>query len=161
MSREDAVRVIAVGERARGDDGVGPAVADALEARGHAVRRLWGEPAEVLEALSGAAAVVLVDAVRSGAAPGAVSVLDLAGVRLRETAGLRTSSHGLGLGEAVELARALGELPARAALVGVEGARFEPGAGLSPAAAAAIPEAVRVVESILERWRLGGEARDA
>lgn len=161
MSGAGEVRVIAVGERTRGDDGVGLAVGDALAERGYAVRRLWGEPAEVLDAVSGAEAVVLVDAVRSGSRPGAIYVVDLGRTRLAEAAGFRASSHGIGLGEAIELARALGELPERAALVGIEGARFEPGAALSPAAAAAVPDAVRAVESLVERWRLGAGAADA
>ncbi len=43
----------------------------------------------------------------------------------------RTSTHHLGLAEAVELARALGRLPQRLVVYGVEGASFEIGEELT------------------------------
>ena len=43
----------------------------------------------------------------------------------------RSSSHP-GLAEAVELARALGRLPAALELIGIEGSSFEAGRGLAP-----------------------------
>ena len=50
----------------------------------------------------------------------------------------RSSTHLLGVAEAVELARALGRLPARTVVYGIEGASFDTGAALSPEAAAAV-----------------------
>ncbi len=50
----------------------------------------------------------------------------------------RGSTHALGLGEAIELARALGRLPGRLLVYGVEGADFGTGEGLSPAVTAAL-----------------------
>jgi hypothetical protein len=53
--------------------------------------------------------------------------------------------------DAVDLARALGQLPERLIVYAVEGCRFEPGAPQSPeVVAAAEPLAARVVLEVLE-----------
>jgi len=49
----------------------------------------------------------------------------------------RLSSHGIGVGEAVELARALGQPPERCVVYAIEIGWLEMGAPLSPAVAAA------------------------
>ena len=51
---------------------------------------------------------------------------------------LGMSTHGFGLAEALELARALGQLPRRCIVYAIEGASFETGAPLSPEVAAAV-----------------------
>jgi hydrogenase maturation protease len=51
---------------------------------------------------------------------------------------MRCSTHALGVAEAIELARALGRLPARLEVYAIEGARFTAGAGLSPAVEQAV-----------------------
>jgi hydrogenase maturation protease len=91
-----------------------------------------GEPTALLDAFEGADALWVVDAVFSGAAPGTVHRLD-AGARELPAELFRTSTHHLGLAEAVELARALGRLPPHVIVFGIEGASFEPGDSLTPA----------------------------
>ena len=59
------------------------------------------------------------------------------------------STHALGLGDAIELARALGRLPERLIVFGIEAAGFEAGADLSPAVAGAIEP---VAEAVLREW---------
>ena len=44
----------------------------------------------------------------------------------------RGSTHALGVAEAIELGRALGRLPRRLLVFGIEGGSFDAGAGLSP-----------------------------
>jgi hydrogenase maturation protease len=53
------------------------------------------------------------------------------------------STHGFGLGEAIELARALGSLPPHCVVYAIEGATFEAGAPLSPPVAAAVGDVAR------------------
>jgi hydrogenase maturation protease len=89
--------------------------------------------------------VWLVDAVSSGAEPGTVHRLDASEHEL-PAALFRASTHHLGLAEAVELARAVGRLPRRTIVYGIEGSSFETGEVLSDeveAAAARVAEAVR------------------
>ena len=147
----DRPLVLGVGNRFRGDDGVGPAVLDALAGRPAAVavadlRELDGEPTRLLDAWDGRRRVVVVDAVRSGTATpdgGAGRLVVLAGAEAvdpervaRWRAGV--SGHSAGLAEAIRLATVLGRLPDELCIVGVEVAGVDEGPGLSPAVAAAV-----------------------
>jgi hydrogenase maturation protease len=147
------VIVVGLGHPDRGDDGVGPAVARRL-ATAEGVRAVEvTEPLSILDELADAAALVIVDAVRTGAVPGSVLVRDLAVEPLPVT-GAPGSGHLMGLGNVLELARELGRLEAPVTLVGVEGAAFLLGTGLSAAVAEAVPEAVRAVTGLVARWRV-------
>jgi hydrogenase maturation protease len=139
--------VIGVGNPYRGDDGVGPAVIGLLKARrvaGAVLTRSLGEATDLIDLWSGADLAILVDAVlASPAHPGRVHRL---AVHRSPTERTRAaSSHGLDLGEAVELARVLGRLPGELVLYAVEVERVDHGLGLSPAVAAA---AARLAEQI-------------
>ena len=68
------------------------------------------------------------------------------------------STHGLGLGTAIELARACGDLPERLVVFAVEARSFGPGGGLSPSVAAALSRLERLVKS--EIRRAGGAGRE-
>ena len=148
----DGAVVIGVGNPDRGDDGVGPEVLGRLAGRLPDDVRLLSlagaDPAAIMEAWSGSGRVVLVDAMVSGAAPGTIARYDAAAGPL--PAGLRlASTHALGAEAAVEMARALGRLPGRLVVYGVEGVSFAAGSGLSPAVRAALSAAVeRVVEEV-------------
>jgi hydrogenase maturation protease len=89
-----------------------------------------------------------VDAVVTGGIPGEVVRLDASGEALPATY-FRQSTHLVSIPEAIELGRALGRLPERVILYGVEGVAFEPGSAVSPAVSAGAEEAVlRVVEEL-------------
>lgn len=138
------VLVLGIGNRFRSDDGVGPAVADRLRALGIPAEERSGEGAELIDAWQGHDTVIVVDACRSDAAPGTVLRIDAAVEPL--PAGLfHYSSHLFGLAEAVETARALGRLPRRLIVFGIEGAAFGFGDSLSPAVEIAAGEVVRRV----------------
>lgn len=139
--------VVGIGQDAAGDDGVGLAVARALAARGACVREC-ADASVVLALLEAGRRVVIVDAVVGGGAPGAVVRLD-PGALASGPAPL--SSHGLGVAEALELARTLyGEGAARGvAIVGVAIDRPAGAAlGLSPAVAAAVEPAAQLAASL-------------
>lgn len=139
--------IIGIGNTLRGDDGVGLCVVRQLVTRlpaGVSVLESNGEAAALLEAWTGATCVLLVDALESGAEPGTIRRIDAtAGPLLLKS--FRGSSHSLGIGEAVELGRALNQLPPQLVVYGIEGCNFEQGAGLSGAVAAS---AAKVVEEI-------------
>jgi len=143
-----AVRVVGVGRTLRGDDGAGPWVARALAAEaleGVSVSECPGEFDALLDLWEGAEAVVVVDAVRSGAAPGTLVRLDAVATSVPAPAG--PSLHGFGLAEAIEFARALGRMPPVLVVHGVEAARVTPGSGFSPAVAAALPSLLDAVRA--------------
>jgi hydrogenase maturation protease len=81
---------------------------------------------------------VVIDAVSSGAEPGTVHRFDATSAPLPARLRGSTSSHALGLAEAIELGRTLGRLPGRLIVYGIEGERFEAGTELTPAVAAAV-----------------------
>ncbi len=103
-----------------------------------------GEATEILGCIEGADQAYLVDACVSGAEGGTVHEFDAAAGPLA-AARFGISTHGFGLAEAIELARALGRLPAVCMVYAIEGERFETGTGVSPAVARAVDE---VAESL-------------
>jgi hydrogenase maturation protease len=152
------VVVAGLGNEYRGDDGVGPLVATrAVEEAG--VGRDIGplaDPLDLLGAWDDADLAIVVDAVRSGSAPGTLCVVDLSeGADADPPTGRSrtTSSHGIGLASVLRLARAVGHAPSRLVVVGIEGERFGWGIGLSPAVAEAVPEVVRRVVELMGESR--------
>ena len=133
--------VVGVGNSLRRDDGAGPHVARALARLGWETRELPGDGAELLDLFDGRDAVVVVDALASGAAPGTVTRIDAAQTPL-PPGRFRGSSHLFGLAEAVETARALGRLPESLVVYGIEGADFAFGEGLTDAVAAGCDRAI-------------------
>ena len=124
--------VIGVGNRFRRDDAVGPLVADRLAGRGFRVIEASGEGAALIETWNPEQSVVLIDAARSGAEPGTVHRFDAA-TQVLPSGLFHYSSHQFAVAEAIELARALGRLPERLIVYGIEGADFGHGEGLTPA----------------------------
>jgi hydrogenase maturation protease len=141
--------VIGVGNAFRGDDAAGREVAKRVQARVPGELEVVVcelEPTRLIDAWEGAELVVLVDAVSSGADPGTVHRFDATSESLPSRE-FRSSTHALGIGDTIELARAVGRLPARVVVFGVEGEAFGSGSGLS----ARVEEGVeRAVELVLE-----------
>jgi hydrogenase maturation protease len=127
--------IIGVGNCDRGDDGVGLVVARGLSDRISADIRILetgGDAAAIVDALAGVRRAILVDAAQSAAPPGTIHRFDAAAGAVPADI-LRLSSHSFGAAAAIELARALGELPPRTTVYGIAGANFEEGAELHPA----------------------------
>src|SRR4051812_39537138 len=145
--------LVGIGNRLRGDDGVGPEVADRVAGLTIAglIVETDTEPVAVLHRLERPprhAHVVLVDATAPLGNPGRLRVL-------RDPEGWATvssrpvGSHALGVAEVVELARALELLPRMLTLVGIEAASFALGGGLSEGVRERIPDAVALVTAIV------------
>src|SRR5262249_55198419 len=92
----------------------------------------------------GSETVIIIDAVMSGAAPGTIHRFD-ANIRRIPKGALRCSTHAFGVAEAIELSRALGEIPRSLTVCGIEGKNFAAGVGLSPEVEKAVCETVRQV----------------
>ena len=139
--------MIGVGNPLRGDDGVGLLVAQRVrELAGPEVEvlELEGEPSRLIDAWEGADTAAVVDAVSSGAEAGTVMRFEAHEEPLPASLAA-FSTHALGLGDAIEIARALGRLPRRLIVYAIEGARFEAGARPSPAVAASVDRAAEAV----------------
>jgi hydrogenase maturation protease len=153
MSEPDPPRlVIGIGNEYRRDDAVGLQVARRLEEirlPGVSVREASGEGAALMEMWKGMDSVIVIDAVQSGAIPGTIHQLEARNGPM-PTGFFHYSTHAFGVAEAIELARALDQLPSRLRIYGIEGEQFDGGVGLSPAVEAAVPEVVRLLRESLE-----------
>ncbi len=147
MGSAGFLRVIGIGHRDRADDAVGRLLADRLRERappGVEVVDTDGEAARLLDLIAGVDHVVIVDAALSGAGPGTIRRFDAVARPLPRTA-FAASTHAVGLADAIELARALDQLPAHCIVYAIEGSSFELGQPLSPAVATAIDETIALV----------------
>ena len=148
--------VVGVGNEFRRDDGAGPEVIARLRAlqpgdaslSGVTLALSDGEPGRMIDLWEGTRLAVVIDAVRDPAMPPGyryqVAVDALTGV-----VDGAASSHSIGLGDTVELARVLGRLPERLTVLAVVGCDFGFGTELTAEVAAAVPELVDRVREIV------------
>ncbi|BFU88889.1 MAG: Hydrogenase maturation protease [Nitrospira sp.] len=146
-SSSSSIRIIGLGNELRGDDAVGLLAARRL-------RQAVGNRAEVIEAemvgvdlmelMKGAHVAILIDAARSGQAPGTVHRLDASDSPISNQL-FPCSSHVIGTVDAMELARTMGILPARVLVYGIEAGNTEAGQVLSSSVARALDEVVALV----------------
>lgn len=153
-------RVVGTGRETAGDDGVGIAVVRACREGGPGPEAkanpgdvefvAIAEPSQLIPLLETPAPVVVVDAV-FGPPPGTVLVLE---PEAFEAAGASPlSTHGMGVLEAIALARSLHGTAASPSIriVGIGIARPQPyHHGLSPEVAAAVPRAVEAIRDLLK-----------
>lgn len=107
------------------------------------------EPTRLLDLWAGLDTVVVVDAVRSGAAPGTLHRVDAGAGPLPRDVGL-ASTHAMGIADALELGRSVGRAPARVVVLGLEGGSFVPGERLTPSVEAALEPLVAAVLAELQ-----------
>jgi len=141
------VLVIGIGNEYAHDDAAGLRVARALAAQppdGVEIQEQRGEGAALMESWKGAGAVIVIDAARSGSAPGTLHRFD-AGQAPLPAEPFRGSTHAFGLYEAVEVARSLNHLPPRLIVYAIDGRDFSAGIGLSLEVEGAVPAAVAAV----------------
>jgi len=142
------VLVVGIGNEYRGDDAVGLIVARRLAERldpAFAVLEHNGDGAALMEVWQGAETVIVLDAVHSGGEPGTIHRLEAGRQSLTDLTALPPeawcgSTHAFSLVQAVELSRALDQLPPHVIVYGIEGRNFEPGVGLSSEVERAVPE---------------------
>jgi hydrogenase maturation protease len=144
--------VLGLGNVLCGDDGLGALAVTLLN-------RWFDRPRDVhvldggtlglslLPHLEEARAVILVDAVRTEAAPG--SFVRLEGSDVTSAVVERLSPHQVGVADLLDGARWLDRYPDRVVLVGLVPATLDLGVGCSPAVTAALPTLLdRIVEEI-------------
>ncbi len=141
--------VIGVGNPDRGDDAAGPLAAERLRAAGVDAIAHGGDGPGLIEAWQGRDPVYVVDCMKSVAPPGTVRRFDAVAAALPRGA-FHVSTHALGLGEAIELARVLGRLPPRLVVYGIEGRDFAVGAPPCPAVAESVDRVVRAIADALD-----------
>jgi hydrogenase maturation protease len=156
--------VIGIGNILLSDDGLGVAIVERLAQDAAAAldaQEPWLPPdtdlidggtggMTLLPQVAGTRALLIVDAVDFGLEPGSIRILTGDGIGAAYQTHL--TAHQVGASDLIAAARLSGVLPAAVALVGMQPGTLETGVGLSPAVAAALPEAVAVVRQWC--WRL-------
>ncbi len=137
------IRIICCGNRDRGDDAAGFLVGERLRAMGIYAEVYEGDPLAMIESWDLADDVIIVDAVVTGAAAGMVQCWDEP-ARTNWLAG-SSSTHGLGVGEAIRLAEILGRIPRRLRIYGIEGKQFQAGLGVSLEVEQAVQDVARQI----------------
>lgn len=142
--------VIGVGNADYGDDGAGIEVVRALAVEGVPCRVFEGDGLGLIEAWDGLTYVVVVDAAAGGPEPGTFARHDaIAGPLPRHARHGGDIAHGIGLAQAIELARALGRLPPVLVVYAVGASSFVLGEGpAAPVARACAEVARRIGEEI-------------
>jgi hydrogenase maturation protease len=147
--------IVGCGNPAAGDDSAGLKVVrrlSELDDCGCDLRAETAPGVELLDIFALADVILLVDAVTSGGVPGTLYLTPLPSKELEPRALGALSSHGWGLVETLELARALGRTVPPLFLLGIEVGTVTQGAPRSPAveqAIALIVERVSDLRSLL------------
>ncbi|MBM4125888.1 MAG: hydrogenase maturation protease [Nitrospira sp.] len=148
-----AIRIIGLGNHMRGDDAVGLLAARRLRERvGSRAQVIEAETAgvELLDMMNAADTVLLIDAVCSHRqVPGTIHRLDASAGPIAPGLFPR-STHAIGVGEALELARTLGVLPNKVIVYGIEADKMDIGRPLSPEVTHALHEVVELVLQEIE-----------
>lgn len=154
--------VIGIGNQYRSDDGVGIVIARRIRHWTDRFRvvEASGEGASLMEVWADQDHVVVVDAVRSGSAPGRIHRLDANAVSIPSEF-FNYSTHAFSIAEAVEMARALGTLPKRLVIYGIEGKSFAAGTSLSPEVANVVDQVVDQVSRELSETPSQSNASEA
>ena len=159
-SCKEPVLIVTCGNPDAGDDGFGHAVAQGLRAdpsAGVRVVELGIRPADLLDHLLGCAVLIIVDAVCCpGEKPGIlmdVDWFDPARPALRSEEAL--STHGISLGQQIDLGQSLEMLPSVVRLVGVNIVRPEIGCPMTETVRRCIPAAVKAIRQHAIRANMG------
>ena len=133
VQNKHSILIIGIGNPYRGDDGVGHRIAQDIKKKSpdHVnVIEQSGDGISLMDSWKDSDAVILIDAVHSGAQPGTIHRFDVH-TQTIPTKFFHYSTHAFGVAEAIELARALKQLPKNLIVYGIEGKCFDAGIGLS------------------------------
>ena len=140
--------VIGIGNKYRGDDGVGGYTARKIAENGLKEVKVVedrGESIHLMDMWDSADEVVLIDAVVSGQKAGTVHRFEVSENPLPKEYFPNFSTHTFSIADSIELARALDRLPAKLTVYGIEVNDFTAGEQLSPVAMQGANEAVTMI----------------
>ncbi len=146
------LKIIALGNRQMGDDGIGPVVLERLEThpdfRNTDLIHCGSDMFDLIDHFREASAVYLIDAVEMGYTPGSVNVFDPSDVDFPSHVSL-LSLHGFNLGLVYDLAKTIGLLPPILKVVGIEPELIHPEENLSTPVQRAVPVVVDILQNLV------------
>ncbi len=141
--------ILGVGNLLLSDEGVGVHVAHELMRmelpRGVSVVEGGTDGFRLLNVITEADRLIVIDAVKGGAEPGSIYRFDVKEVR-NVPSGFKTSVHQIGILEVIDLSELIGKTP-HTTVIGVEPKSLKMGMELSPEVKEKIP---RIVEIVLD-----------
>lgn len=149
--------VVCIGNDLVADDGIGYAIYDELVAdttlpEKTRLKLLGLGGMDVIEEIDGEDLLIVVDALQLGFDPGTVHVLSWSELPYMEPRPV--SGHGIGIREAIEVAKRLyaDKVPKEIYLVGIEGECFDQlGKGLTPIVSESVPDAVLAIRNLISK----------
>ena len=141
------ILLIGIGNEFRSDDSIGLHVIRALKEKKLPETMMVessGDGAELIELFSTARMAILIDAVSSGGHPGTIYKFDAHKQPLPAQLSFQ-STHVFSVGEAIELARVLEQLPPILIVYAIEGENFSSGIGLTSKVERAAQKVVNLV----------------
>jgi len=155
MIAKPPIIIIGLGNVYRGDDRVGVIIAQkikALNLSGVKVYDCMNDGSQLIETWTGAGRVYVVDCAVSGQKAGFIYRFDALTEKIPEKCFAHFSTHAISVGDAVELAKTLGELPESLIVYGITGINFEAGTEMTPEVNRAADEVIeRILNEIAER----------
>jgi len=153
------ILIAGVGNILLGDDGIGPYVVRKLAANyvfeeGVELEDLGTPALDFIDHIAGLDALIVVDAVKNGEAPGTIVLYGKAEL-LRHSPTLRMDPHSPALIESLMAADLFGQSPENVILVGIAGESYSPTCAISPAVAAAVDAAIRRILQLLDSLDVG------
>lgn len=150
--RTERIAVVGMGNLLMSDDGVGVHVLQRLGIKNQDGVELIDAGTAIIhtaDCLRGIEHVVVIDALKGGEPPGTIYMMSGDDVMEND---YTLSVHSLGLKTALKFL-ALNEDPVEWTLVGIEPDSLVCGMHLSPTVEAALPDAVHMVEQLIEEWQ--------
>jgi hydrogenase maturation protease len=157
------ILVAGIGNVLLGDDGVGPYVARSLASsyvfdEGVEVEDLGTPALDLIDHVAGLDALIVVDAVNNGSAPGTLTLYRKQELT-RHVPAMRLDPHSPALSDALWAAEFYGSCPQEVLLVGITGEVFEGACMLSEAVRASVEGAIHEVLRELDRLNVGSARR--
>jgi hydrogenase maturation protease len=145
--------IITIGNELMGDDGVGPAMHEALSSYSlpDHIKLIDGGTGgfSILHLIRTYEAVILVDCGDFGGNPGDIALFSPEDVISMKT--LTYSLHDVDLLKVTDIAQSIGEAPSIIHIVAVQPKKIAFDSPLSPEVAASIPDAVTLILSLIEK----------
>jgi hydrogenase maturation protease len=147
MSEQRKVVILGVGNLLLSDEGIGVHIANELSRRdlpdNVSVVEGGTDGFRLLNVITEADRLIVVDAVKGGGAPGSLYRFDINDVKACPS-GFKTSVHQIGILEVIDLSGLIGTTP-QTTVIGIEPKSLEMGMDLSPEIQEKIPKIIELV----------------
>jgi hydrogenase maturation protease len=153
------ILVAGIGSVLLGDDGIGPYVARSLQSNymfdeGIEIEDLGTPALDLIDHIAGLDALIVVDAVNNGAAPGTITLYRKPDLT-RHAPAVRLDPHSPALADALWAAEFYGSCPEEVLLVGVSGGSYDATCELSEKVRGSVERAIHEVLRELDRLDAG------